>query len=198
MSDRLRQVCAREFSIYAQRLADALFDAASKLPGADDFLTTQLLQDPITGQSFFAGFDSPEMRQEVCAAIVARENFRLIAPTWAPVLPLTHEGCEDLESDDCPRLAAVGLYGSSLRHSEWAPAHPCFPRYVSGLLAHARVPDAIRNDPDLQHEFPAYPLEGLGDDLAWRSPKMLADYRRMQAMAADYDRRMGRSPAPVT
>ena len=197
MSDRLQQICEAEFSRYAQRLANAIFDTASQLPGADEFMTTPLVEIPITGEQFFAGYDSLEMRQRVAAALVARERFRLCAP-WAPSLPLKWKECQELEHDDNPRLKLVGLYASSLHGAYWDDAHPCFPVFACGVMAHPLAPDALRNDPDLQQEFPPYPLEGLCDELDWRSSERLALDQRMRVMQAHYDARMGRPPAPVT
>ena len=163
MDDRLSEASVREL----ERVVEMKFAAAAALPGADSFLTTPFIPIPAIGGKFFAGFEPHYLRLQVVAALVARERFRLSAPSWAPALPLSYEDIAVMENADSPQLQTVGLYAGSLRWTYWDPAHPCFASYVSGVLAHPTAPDDLRNDLELQKQFPAKELPGLGAKLSW-------------------------------
>jgi hypothetical protein len=69
--------------------------------------------------------------------------------------------------------------------------HPPFAAFASGLLAYKHTPDDLRNDRELQREFPPRRLKGLADGwLNWRSPETLARDRRMLALGAAADARL--------
>ena len=163
MNDRLTAACVREL----EHAVEMQFAAARALPGADNFLTTPFVTIPAIGGKFFAGWEPLYLRQQVVAALVARERFRLSAPSWAPALPLSHEDIEAMENDDSHPLQIVGLYAGSQRGSYWDPAHPPFAIYAGGLMAYPGTPEHLRNDPALQEQFPCRELPGLGAELIW-------------------------------
>ena len=67
-----------------------------------------------------------------------------------------------------------------------------FAAFASGLMAYKHTPDHLRNERTLRREFPPRKLKGLaGGWLTWRSPATLALDRRMRAMCAAADARMG-------
>ena len=45
--------------------------------------------------------------------------------------------------------------------------HASFFDYGCGVMAHPRAPDHVRDDPELQAEFPAKELPGLSGRLVW-------------------------------
>ena len=180
----LEQLCQREFETYARHYVDTLFDTAAKFPGADNFFTTSFLPLPVIGEPhFWAGFEPPELRQLVAAALVARERFRETAPIWAPPLPLREDECEVLRDADDPRLNLVGFYGASSRSVNFDyEAHPRFPAFASGLMAYEHAPLELRNDSRLRAEFPPKRLVGLADGwMVWRSAEQITSDRDMQA-----------------
>jgi hypothetical protein len=70
-------------------------------------------------------------------------------------------------------------------------AHPRFTEFACGVMAFDATPAEIRDDPDLQREFPARELEGLTDGwLAWRSKEKIAFHREQVKRVAEYEARM--------
>jgi hypothetical protein len=184
----LERICQTEFENGIERHVNAVFDAAREFPGADDFFTTAFLPIPVIGEpGFWAGFDTPELRQLVVAALIAREKFRETAPVWAPPLPLRYEDCEALQDDDDPRLNLVGFFGASLRLADFdCAAHPCFHVFSSGMMGYEHAPLELRSDRKLRLEFPPKKLEGLTDGvMRWRSEETIAFDRDMLARAAE-------------
>jgi hypothetical protein len=56
----------------------------------------------------------------------------------------------------------LGLYACSLMMLSYdCLGHPSFQTYGCGVMAHPDAPDHVRNDPELQVEFPAKELPGL-------------------------------------
>jgi hypothetical protein len=179
---RLHEACEREFEAYVTRHVDLLFDTYATLPGAGNIYTAQRLPIPLINEpGFFAGLDFPWHREDVRAAMIARERFNRTSPIWSPILPLRQDECKYLQNEDSAQLNVVGYYGASLRGTGWSAEHPCFCQYVGGLLVHEHAPDYIRNDKLLRAEFLPDRLEGLDDDLTWRSPEMIEHDREMEA-----------------
>jgi hypothetical protein len=152
-------------------------------------LSDTLAEIPIVGGLYIVSQDHCILLPVVCAALCAKAQFSRDAPAWAPCLPLRREDCEKLENDDSNRLNLVGYYGCSLRETSWDyQTHPPFAGFASGLMAYKHTPDHLRNDPELQREFPPTRLKGLcGGHLHWRSPAMIAWDRAYQARCAAYE-----------
>jgi hypothetical protein len=148
-------------------------------------LSPTLAEIPIIGGLFI--LDLREQRDSlvpiVCAALVARERFRQDGPVWAAELPLYGPLQTEMIEDDNPRLKLVGYYGSSLWSADYNyDRHPRIPAFASGMMAYEHAPDVIRNDPQLQQEYPPCQLEGLCDGiLYWRDADLIALYRRALA-----------------
>ena len=146
-----------------QDLLEGLFANPVKIPG------TGLAEVPVIGDRYRLASDHSVWLPVICAALCAREKFRAEAPGWPP-LPLREEEIEALMRDDDHRSHVLAHFGGSLRGENWHPEHPCFSRFVSGLLAYPATPDYIRNDPVLRREFPPRELDGLRAGWTpWRS-----------------------------
>jgi hypothetical protein len=136
-------------------------------------------ETPFVGGIFNRKWPYDTIVLKVCRALAARDRFRRERPAWAPDLPLRRDDCEELENSSDPRLRLVGFYGSSMHLAEWED-HPGFDRFVRGLMFDRYTPREIRKDPALRKEFPPCRLEGMTDGwLTWRSPKTLAEHRRI-------------------
>ena len=179
--ERLTQASARELEI----VLEALFENPVRIPG------TGIAEAPIIGNLYFEQLGHAHLLPAIFRAVRAKERFRQAAPGW-PELPLRQEDCERLENNDDPQLAVLGLFGSSLRSEHWNVRHPGFRAFVSGLMAYEHTPREIRNDPDLQQQFPPRRLKGLCDGwLNWRSPEVLTMDRRVEEIVAEYEARTG-------
>ena len=55
--------------------------------------------------------------------------------------------------------------------------HASFHAYGCGVMAHPRAPDCVRDDVDLQAEFPAKELPGLSGRLIWYGESLPAQVR---------------------
>jgi hypothetical protein len=169
-----------------------LFEDPVRIPG------TGMAEAPIIGNVYFEQLGHAHLLPPIFRAVRAEKIFRQEAPGW-PELPLRQEDCERLEHNDDPQLAALGLFGSSLRSEQWDVRHPGFRAFVSGLMAYEHTPREIRNDPDLQQLFPPRRLEGLCDGkLNWRSPEVRAMDRRVEEIVAEYEARTGLRRAAST
>ena len=133
---------------------------------------------PIIGNCFYPSMPYPGLVRLVVDALLARERFKTERPDW-PQLPLHKNDCARMTGSDDNRNKLVGFFGDSLRHALWED-HPGFGRYCQGLMAYEYAPRKLRSDPELQKQFPATELEGLcGGWLNWRSPKTIAEHRRV-------------------
>ena len=75
----------------------------------------------------------------------------------------------------CGPLRLLGHYACSLMMLSYDhPGHPSFFDYGCGVIAHPWVPDCVRDDVDLQAEFPAKELPGLSARLIWSGEKLPA------------------------
>jgi hypothetical protein len=158
MRDRL-DICTAEFA----RHLDELFQQAKQ----GEHMT---YETPIIGGLHYRDprYGQPPIML-VAAALVARERYSWVRPSWSPPLPLREEDCAALIKDDDPRLALVGHYATSLSGQSWRfDIHPSFERYARGLMDFAYTPAAIRDDVRLRQEFPPAELGGLMRwDLCW-------------------------------
>src|SRR5262245_57114058 len=180
MHDKLLETCANEFEKYIKSLF--------KNPR---MLTKTLAEVPVVGGVFIPDLmdQTPFLLLRVCKALCCRERFYQDEPSWGP-LPLHEDIRTAMEDDDNTRCKLLGYYGSSLAGADWDyDGHPRFAAFASGLLAYEHTPDCIRNDRDLQREFPLRELEGLCDGwLSWRNPEQIAldreNLRRIAVMEA--------------
>jgi hypothetical protein len=169
MASKLLETCEREF--------EHLFKNACKIPN------TGMAETPVIGGIFLTWADHSHLLPSVCRALIARERFAQDVPGW-PVLPLHEDDIKAaVDDDDCLPYKLVGYYGRSLARADWSyDEHPRFDHYVCGLMAYRHTPDRIRNDRDLQREFPPSPLTGLTDGkLYWRSPEQIMEDRQYGA-----------------
>ena len=89
------------------------------------------------------------------------------APRWAIPLPVGDEISPLLRSSSGP-LCLLAHYSCSLRMADYNyTAHPSLSTFGCGVMAHPKAPDHIRDDPELQAEFPAKELPGLSAQLIW-------------------------------
>jgi hypothetical protein len=124
-----------------------------------------------------------QMKDFVCKALAARAWFRTHGPPWAPPLPLSTAEREALECGG--RLHLVSRYALSLLMLDWDyKLHPSFDDFCRGLMAYKHTPDYLRDDPELQREFPPKPLAGLSD-LRWRTAEQIRDYELMEVRARE-------------
>ena len=66
--------------------------------------------------------------------------------------------------------------------------HPSFFDFACGLMALPHTPDCLRDDPELQREFPptlatARVLAGVDGGLGWNTPEMLAEAAALEALS---------------
>ena len=89
------------------------------------------------------------------------------APAWAIPLPVGDEICPLLRSTSGP-ICLLGHYACSLMMMSYDySAHPSLSVFGCGVMAHPSAPDHVRDDPELQAEFPAKELPGLCGRLVW-------------------------------
>jgi hypothetical protein len=100
-----------------------------------------------------------KQRRLVIDALRSQYLFSLLAPPWAPRLPLKPQEREMLAHDPDPRLQAVALFAQFLHAHDWhvSEVHD-FPDFVRALLADPRTPAEIRSDQRLRKEFLSKPV----------------------------------------
>jgi hypothetical protein len=146
---------------------------------------------PIDTSSISHGLKSYFMTK-IVAALIATERFRQDWLGWPQPLPVHPDDCEKMQGSALsPRSRIVGYFGESLRSTDPAydyDRHPRFDVFVRGLMAYQSTPIEIRNDRELQGEFPAMPLDGLQDGLlAWRTDEKIAFDRDAAARVAAFE-----------
>ena len=140
---------------------DHLFNEA-----ADRF--EEMRRNPVTGGDWINGID-PIAPQEKAAylRLKARRWFARTGPNDAPPLPLSYEERESMKFGGLPRL--VSWYARSLDAINYDyETHPSFEAYARGVLASRYAPDFIKQVEELQRQYPARELHGLGPGLVWR------------------------------
>jgi len=57
--------------------------------------------------------------------------------------------------------------------------------YACGVMAYEHAPNYnyLRNDPELQQEFPRKPLADIDAGLCWKSPELIAQHRAVHERA---------------
>jgi hypothetical protein len=160
MCNDLAEFGAREF----ERRADELVAAHKR---GQVVVTSPIFNGPVAIE------DIPKLKRLNRAALYARAWFLRHGPSTLQPLPLS-----DLERINCfisERLLLhfVGMYSLSLQGRDYDfLTHPLFFDYCRGIMGtFSSVHDYLRNDPDLQKEFPERPLSGLDQFGRWR-PKM--------------------------
>src|SRR5262245_60561099 len=74
-------------------------------------------------------------RRLVIDALRSQYLFSLLAPPWAPRLPIEPREYEALARDSDPRLKVVALFAEFLRAHDWHVSEAYgFPEFVCGLL----------------------------------------------------------------
>jgi len=191
MDDKLIEISTNEF----ERGVKNLFEIAPPIPG------TGMRETPVIGGQFMStrltngdlGLPSG-LCERVCRALCSREYFHRDKPSWAPPLPLHKNAIGAMEHASSIWLRLVGYYAFSLKKSDWHyDAHPDFRSYCSGLMHYRATPDKLRNDRELQREFPPKELVGLCDGaLFWRSFEQIARDRENLARTAVMEAREAR------
>ena len=136
---------------------------------------------PVIGGCFYQSWPHTSLVQLVVDELIARERFRTDWPDW-PQLPLHKNDCARMTGSGDNHDKLLGFFGASLRESEYdCNLHPPFDAYCSGVLCYEYAPRKLRSDAELRKEFPPRPLEGLcGGWMEWRSPKTIAEHRRVR------------------
>jgi hypothetical protein len=158
MRDDLSQLCATEFA----RHVDALFQKIriETYSGGWEWVKT-----PVVGL-FYRVWDeaaAAALKELDRRALASKARFETDGPPWAQPLPvswddiykLTHEGA------DGGRMELLGHYAASVLGSKCDEAHAPFKEFCCGMMADRSTPARLRNNPDLQREFPPKPAAGL-------------------------------------
>jgi hypothetical protein len=97
--------------------------------------------------------------------------------------------------DENSRINLVGRFGWSWLLLKWDRAHPSFHDYACGLMAYEHAPHYayLRDDPELQQEFPPKPLAGIDKGLHWNSPEMIAQSYQASVRCVQFWRDRGAS-----
>jgi hypothetical protein len=110
-------------------------------------------------------------------AYEARAMFAVENPAWGP-LPLGDECYPFLRATG--GMYVLGYYAFSLQLLSYDYLeHPSFHSFGCGVLAHPAAPEHVRDDPELNEEFPPQPLPGLCGRLLWSGESLQAGERLM-------------------
>jgi hypothetical protein len=166
MSDRLRERCAIEFESYVAGLSNSVPDChgicEARVPWSYDKVQ-------------FRKSEAPRLIIEVGRLLLARAWFLTTGPAWAQPLPLGDSEWMPLMQRR-GAMYLLGAYACSLQYSNYDYLeHPSFHAFGCGVMAHPHAPDHVRDDPELQAEFPAQPLPGLCDRLTWFGERVPTD-----------------------
>ena len=114
----------------------------------------------------FSQAEIPHLIFETRNVLLASAMFASAAPRWCQPLPVGAEIAPLLQSTGSMHL--LGLYSCSLMMMGYDyPAHPSLHTFGSGVMAHPKAPDHVRDDPELRCEFPAKELPGLCSRMVW-------------------------------
>jgi hypothetical protein len=149
--------CAIEFEHYVIKLNTARPDpngvAEAPVPWSRDGVT-------------FTQSEVPGLIREIREVLHARAWFAATGPAWAQPLPTGPECSPLFQARGAMHL--LGRFSCSLWMLSYDyRVHPDFQAYGCGVMAHPHCPDHVRDDPQLQAEFPAKPLPGLCNRLMW-------------------------------
>ena len=124
----------------------------------------------------YAMFDDElisELKELTCNALATQARFHASKPSWAPDLPLSLNAGGKLKRKHDLRMRLVGYYGISQLVAKYVESHPAFEPFCRGLMADARTPKNLREDPGLRQLFPPKKLNGLAQGGYWFTPQML-------------------------
>jgi len=147
---------------------------------------------PYTEEPFSIEDQSLFLEQTVCCALAARAAFDETAPHWAPELPISSADCEKMIRGKSSKIALVGFYGRSLACANWG-RHLSFYDFVCGLLGSEFAPERIRNDLEVQLEFPARKLPGFDKALCWGVQDRLVETAQQLIRTEEHYRACGMS-----
>jgi hypothetical protein len=117
----------------------------------------------------------PAVMRGARRAYEARAMFAMENPDWAP-LPLGDECYPFLRATG--GMYVLGHYAFSLQLLSYDyVGHPRFYNFACGVLAHPSAPEHVRNDIELQIEFPAEELPGLCGRMIWFGGSLQAGER---------------------
>lgn len=160
MSNRLLERAAAEFEHYIIRLHAAVPDREGFAKACVPWSRTPLR---------FAQSEIPGLVREIQRVLQARAFFAQAEPAWAP-LPVGDETTPLLRSASGP-MCLLGNFACSLMMLSYDYLqHPPFFDYACGVMFNPHAPNHVRDDPELQAEFPARELPGLCGRLVWFNP----------------------------
>jgi len=97
-------------------------------------------------------------KEQVVEALQSQQLFGLLAPAWAPRLPLDPADITEMAHDPDPRHRVVAMFARYLRAKGWQARKTYdFGNFVRTLLTDPRTPADIRNHRQLQKDFPPPP-----------------------------------------
>jgi hypothetical protein len=165
MSDRFLERCAIEFERYVAGLHDSVPDncgvAEARVPWSRHEI--QFTQSQI-----------PWLIRAMRTVLLARAWFAQAGPAWAQPLPIGDECVPLSRATGAMYLLGAYAFSLQLRHYDFQ-THPSFSTFGRGVMAHPRAPDHVRDDLELQEEFPAKELPGLSARLIWYGEHLPAD-----------------------
>jgi hypothetical protein len=162
-SSLLRESCELEFERCVAEIYAAKFDCCGQA-GVD------VPWSPGWG---FTKAGIPHLIRDVRAALDAKIWFAEYGPDWAKPLPMGRERSALLRAHGA--LHVLGLYANSLERLDFDyHTHPQLFEFACGVMADPHAPDHVRYDPELQNEFPAKELPGLGDRFIWSNEHLHA------------------------
>jgi hypothetical protein len=106
---RLEKACEREFDIFA----DHLFKQMRM------YSATTRMQIPLIGGAYFVDAECSKQKELVVDALRCQYLFYLVAPDWAPRLPLHPKAARTMAHDPDPRLRMVGTFSLYLHEHGW-------------------------------------------------------------------------------
>ena len=172
MTNRLVERCAIEFERYVAKLHNEVLSTRSGVARAVIPTAPYEIE--------YRQSDIPLLTREVRRAYEARAMFALQAPSWCQPLPLGGECTGLLRARGA--MHVLGCYSFSLElmsHDYFG--HPQFYNFACGMMARPAAPEHVRDDPELQAEFPAKELPGLSGRMIWFG-ESLPPGERLQAL----------------
>src|SRR5262245_55077295 len=111
----------------------------------------------------------PRLVLELRKVYEAKAAFALTGPTWGQPLPLGEECYGLLKAKGAMHM--IGLFAFSLQLADYDyQTHPQFDDFACGVMAHEDAPADVKEDLELQAEFPARELPGLSGRMLWSPP----------------------------
>jgi hypothetical protein len=164
MSDRFLERCAIEFERYVAGLHDSVPDncgvAEARVPWSRHEI--QFTQSQI-----------PWLIRAMRTVLQAHGSRKRGQPGRSPCRSATSACRCRGRPEPCTCWGAYA-FSLQLRHYDFQ-THPSFSTFGRGVMAHPRAPDHVRDDLELQEEFPAKELPGLSARLIWYGEHLPAD-----------------------